>query len=618
MIKIKHVPPDISEIQDVQENQHTAALAFRSWWAPYAMALRWTIAGAVVLIAGAEISAAFLRVPWANAPITDVISEIDGIGLGREVALTFAFMLVAMARSLGRGKRHAWWLTLTLLGIALWGAIAQHEPWASFLLLLALCLALLLLAPLFSTRSDPQIAARGYLFLGLGLLLIISSTSLHLLARWRLFGDIDDLARPWVIALHVVAFCALGYGLLAILRPALARRDRRAARHALLARARQVAEQCGRQTMTYFTLTADKTLFWSSTGSSYLAYRVIQGVAVMLGDPIGPLEEHVALLAAFTRYCRRQDWTVAIYQASEECKRIATAQGMMAFKLGEEAIVSLDCFTPAGKIGAPVRHMVARARRAGATVDCWQGVSIPAEVFAGMNEVSAQWLSERQAQRQLRFSMGRFPEDWSPDLLTVVARGADGRVLSFLTWTPLYAANGWALDVMRRGELAPPGVMELMLTEGFAWAKAHGYAHMSLGLAPLAGLAGTPDDADTMELAVSTGAHDAATHLITLIERSAVALHRRGLLLKDYRSLYAFKAKFQPKWEARYLLLNEPQAAAQALAGIALAHGVSWRSIGRNCAGTVSEWGRRGARRLLHTGLAKKPEAANAPETLAS
>ena len=46
-----------------------------------------------------------------------------------------------------------------------------------------------------------------------------------------------------------------------------------------------------------------------------------------------------------------------------------------------------------------------------------------------------------------------------------------------------------------------------------------------------------------------------------------------------YRSLYTFKAKFQPSWEDRYLIVSEGQALPQTFLALARAHGSGWWSM---------------------------------------
>src|SRR5258707_14634494 len=136
--------------------------------------------------------------------------------------------------------------------------------------------------------------------------------------------------------------------------------------------------------------------------------------------------------------------------------------------------------------------------------------------------------------------MGRFPADWSPDLLTVVALGPDGEVQAFVTWTPLYAGDGWTLDNMRRAPEAVPGTMEYLIAASVEWAKARGYRQISLSLAPLADLSDECKELTTAALPRQRRISPSAPPL----QRRAAYLHRPGLLPGHFHSLYFFEQKF--------------------------------------------------------------------------
>ena len=363
-----------------------------------------------------------------------------------------------------------------------------------------------------------------------------------------------------LLVLRVLCFLVLVYGVMAILRPV---RLHSSLRHLDCLRTERVVQSYGRLALVYFALSADKNYFWSETGLSLIAYRVVQGVALALGDPIGPEEEREQVLNAFLAFCKRQDWRVGLYQASPHTHVFCQKYDLYPYKIGEEAVIDIASFTLQGKSGAAVRHAVSRAKRDGVIVHCWHGQTLPDTLFAGMKHLSATWIQERKIQRQLGFSMGRFPTDWAPELLTVVALSSTGEVQAFLTWTPMYAGEGWALDVMRRGKETSPGTMEFLIAESVAWARIHGDKRMSLGLAPLVGLIGTISHSSSL----------------SFIERSAAYLHHQGLLLGQYRSLYAFKAKFQPQWEERYMIVSERQSLPQILLAMARVHGYGVRPL---------------------------------------
>jgi phosphatidylglycerol lysyltransferase len=285
-------------------------------------------------------------------------------------------------------------------------------------------------------------------------------------------------------------------------------------------------------------------------------------------------------LLGFLAYCQRQDWTPAFYLAGPATQRRCRDWGLAAYKIGEEGLLDVASFSTAGKAGAPVRHAATRAKKDGVTVRCYQGEAIPEPMFAALKRISAAWLGSHGAGGQMGFSMGRFPADWSRGLLTAVACDAVGEAQAFLTWTPLFAANGWSLDVMRRLKEAAPGAMELLIAESIAWARERGYASMSLGLAPLAGL----DMQMARDLERAAG-HTDERHRAwapSRLERAAAFLYKRKLLLANYASLYAFKAKFRPDWESRYLVVADPRALPRVLLALMHAQGTSWWAMARD------------------------------------
>lgn len=535
-----------------------------------ASATRKALAALLLLVALIYVLAALATQAWQPELLIEQVVDLDAVTWGRAGAVALALLLALVARALARGKRQAWLLSLVLLCLSLVGAILERSSMRSIVIILIFIALLVALAPLFTTRSDLRSSMRGYAALAVGgwvawgrsfLLHVLRANHIHFLF----------IPSPLLLApLRVVTYLILAYGVWQLLRPALAARSLARDEHD---RAATIVRQYGAHSTVHFALAPDKSYFFSASGRSLIAYRVAHGVALALADPIGPAEERTLVLDAFLAYCRRQDWPVALYQATPTMQRACRRRGLFALKIGEDALVDLGRFTLQGKIGAPVRHAVARARRGGLTVRVFHGEQPPETIFAGMRRASAAWLGKQEATVQFGFSMGRFPQDWSPDLLTAVALGPDEQVQAFVTWTPLHAGNGWALDNIRRESKTEPGAMELLLAESVAWAQEHGCARMTLGLVPLAGLEVAP---------LATDGAPAAAPSSRLLERSAAYLHRHGLLLGAYRSLYAFKNKFQPEWEARYLVVSEVAALPQILSALAFAMGIGWRGMARD------------------------------------
>ncbi len=546
--------------------------------------VHWTLSALLLVVGLAHVVTALGTRIWQPAGMVDQVVDLDTLEWGRAGTIALGILVLFVARALARGKRQAWLLSLLMLAISLVGGLHERSPRQSLLIMATLLILLVALAPFFSTRSDTWASVRGYIALALGGWVTWGHDFVRHL--WR----VGHLHLPRIstslilVPLRFLAYGILAYGVWQLLRPVLSAhqcaRDERE-------RAAEVVRHYGCLSTAHFALGYDKSYFWSKSRRSLIAYRVTWGVALALADPIGPAEERDELLTAFFAFCRTQDWTVALYQVSPAVRSFGKQRGLFGLKIGEDAIVELDTFTLQGKIGAPVRHAVARAKRGGVTIRLFHGEPLPASIVSEMKRVSTAWLSKQAAKTQFGFSMGRFPMDWSPSLLTAVALGSDGRVQAFVTWTPLYAGNGWALDNIRRGLYAEPGAMELLLAESMSWAKEQGYRRMSLGLVPLAGLCSSAPDGQTPDSATTQ-----------LLERSADYLHRRGLLLGNYRSLHAFKGKFQPAWEARYLVTREGRSMPQILSALAFAMGMGWRGLARDIwDNLLAAWPRRVAAR---------------------
>ncbi|MFI5274080.1 MAG: bifunctional lysylphosphatidylglycerol flippase/synthetase MprF [Ktedonobacterales bacterium] len=492
-----------------------------------------------------------LRLELAQDASFDTITGLQLRLLGRAGELVVIVLLLLIARALAKGKRQAWLLTLGVVALACVEAYLTHRHGLLFIMQPVAFCGLLALGPLFSARSDRRMSLRGY---GAGML------SIALIVAYALLGRIAFAHRPADLVfdtLRGASLVVLAYAVVALLRPVLAGRHARGGERGEAAR---VIAAHGGQAVAHFALGADKSYFWSASRRSLIAYRVACGVALALGDPVGPMEESDEIVRDFLTYCRRQDWAVAWYQATAETRFLFRGAGLYAYKIGEEAVVDLGAFTMHGKVGERVRHAISRARRGGVTVQIWQGDAIPDAIFAGMKRVSVVWMGGHGTSSQMGFSMGRFPAEWSPDLLTAVALSAEGEVQAFTTWTPLYAGNGWALDAMRRLPEATPGAMELLLAECFAWARERCCVRMSLGLVPLAGLCeGAACDG---EEAVSP----------SLVERGAAYLQRRKLLLGNYAALARFKDQFQPEWQPRYLVVADRTALPNVLRALAYVH----------------------------------------------
>src|SRR5581483_7693643 len=118
-------------------------------------------------------------------------------------------------------------------------------------------------------------------------------------------------------------------------------------------------------TLAPFVLRADKSYFFADDESAFLAYRVVAGVAIVSGDPIGPPAAFPPLVEAFLQFARDRGWRVAVLGVSERCLPLYEAHGMRALYHGDEAIVETEWFSLEGRAIRKVRQSVHRLEREG-------------------------------------------------------------------------------------------------------------------------------------------------------------------------------------------------------------------------------------------------------------
>lgn len=197
--------------------------------------------------------------------------------------------------------------------------------------------------------------------------------------------------------------------------------------------------------------------------------------------------------------------------------------------IADEAVLDLTTFSLAGAKRANLRHSTTSAQRAGLTVAPyapWQDKQIAA--------VSREWLSTKRG-GELGFTLSRY-DDVATQLrgpgtdLWVVLNGA-GDVQAWCTWRHYLGGRGRVLDVMRRRVNAPNPAMDYLIADVLGQYRDTGVTHASLASVPRE--------------------HGAAAERIY-----------------PSSSLRAYKQKFDPQWEPRWLAVPSAWQRPFALAAV--------------------------------------------------
>ncbi|MBI5169495.1 MAG: DUF2156 domain-containing protein [Candidatus Eisenbacteria bacterium] len=347
----------------------------------------------------------------------------------------------------------------------------------------------------------------------------------------------QHVVRWFLHSIGVVGLTLLVAAVLAALAPARHRARHRADRQ----RVRALLERHGDGSVAAYALAEDTDWFFSENGRAVIAYRFESGVLLAIGDPIGPEEEVQPLLHAFERHCHEHDWTFAFYQCRPERLAHYRARGWKAVHIGEDPVLRPSTFTLEGRARGDVRRSAAKLERAGVQVrhfvpgtNAFDPAQDPDRLLEQMRAVSAAWLRGKSG-GEMGFCMGRFEPAALHDVwLSVAWDPARRAVLAFCTWTPVWARRGWALDLMRRADGAPSGVMELLVADGVRHARERGDEVMSLSLSALARVDAASGEPES--------------------DRAREFLTERLARFYDFQGLFRWKKKFDPEFEDRYLV----------------------------------------------------------------
>jgi lysyl-tRNA synthetase, class II len=306
----------------------------------------------------------------------------------------------------------------------------------------------------------------------------------------------------------------------------------------------------GADTLAPFVLRADKAYFFSADERAFLAYRVVGGVAVVSGDPIGPPEAFDELVAGFISYARRRGWRLAILGASECRLELYRRHGLHALYHGDEAVVETSGFSLEGRRIRKVRQSIHRLERAGFTADVLHPDQMDSRLRDELEAIAQEWRGD-QPNRGFVMALDALFRLEADDAVFVVGRGPDGAPAGFLHFALSRTGSALSLSSMPRLRETPNGFNEWLVCVAIEWAGANGYARVSLSFAPFAALLAPEAELSALQKA----------------QREAL-LRLKGHFQLD--NLLLFNRKFLPAWERRFVVyerrIDLPRVGIAALA----------------------------------------------------
>ncbi len=514
------------------------------------------VATATWLLGAGTVASALLPPARDRLQVLTELVPLSGSETATAVAASLGVLLCFLAGGLRRRKRRAWLTAVVATVVVAVAHLAKGldvEESVASLVVLGLLIGT---RREFRAEGDPTsrwLAVRRFLQLvaigtGLGMLLLqaygdrmLGRPSLATQLRHVLLGlvGVTGPVRFADDGGDLVAAVLLGFGLLTAFATAylVLRSAEPAARLAPADEARLrelLARHGGRDSLGYFALRRDKSVVWSGSAKAALTYRVVHGVLLVSGDPIGDPEAWPGAITAALELARRHAWVPAAIGCGERGATVWARHGLDAYELGDEAILDVTAFSLAGRPMRGVRQAVSRIERAGFTAAVRRTGDVPLPELAELLTVAAAWRRGGEVERGFSMALSRIGDPADPDCVVVTGH-QDGTLRGLLHFVP-WGADGLSLDLMRRDRTADNGLNEFLVAALADACPGLGVRRLSLNFAVLRA---------ALERGERLGA-------------GPVAKAWRAVLVRASRwwqieTLYRFNAKFQPAWQPRFL-----------------------------------------------------------------
>ena len=488
------------------------------------------VAGVMLLFSGATPADAE-RLRWLDRLLP--LGVIEASHVTGSIA---GAVLLLLSQGLARRLDAAYYLTMITVIAGVAASLLKGFDYEEALLLVALITVLRVSRPAFN-RTAAFFATRfSTAWIAAVVAALVASVWLGLFA----FKHVEyshDLWLQFELAGNASRFLRGSVGAATVVLLFAVARLLRHAPHEVEPPSEQDLEDAGRiiaaqdSTFPYLVYLEDKALLFDERREAFIMYGVQGRTWVALGDPVGPPALVPDLIRLFIARCDDYGGTPVFYEVGTKYLHHYADFGLTFVKVGEEARVDLERFTLDGPRGARFRQLVRRLEKDGGIFRVLPAGEVR-ERLEELRAVSDDWLQSRSVAEK-GFSLGCFEPDYVARFPAAVVECGQ-QIEAFATLWPGLMGQEVSTDLMRHHRDAPKSVMEALFTHLMIWSRAKGYRWFVMGMAPMSGFESSP--------------------IAPLWARAGRLLYEHGTPLYNFQGLRAFKDKFDPVWESRYLV----------------------------------------------------------------
>ncbi len=281
----------------------------------------------------------------------------------------------------------------------------------------------------------------------------------------------------------------------------------------------------------------DRSYFWSPGHSGVIGYVRYGRHFKVVGGIAAPVGMRADLLGAFLGFVRSERGTAGFLNIGDTDLPLFETEGFRITKWGEEAVLDLPDRTWRGKEFERMRQQVNYGRRNGLTVSEIPAGGDDARLHAELLEIEELAIGRKSQSEGTRVMQAQLHPERADGQRIFVARaeGGKGRTEAFIVCLPGKGGKLWSAEIYRHRPDCVRNALVFLIHDAGNILKAEGAQHLTLGLLPAIRCA-----------EVRPGDSPFIRHGIRF------AWERLGFII-DLKGVFAFKNRFRPRYENRYV-----------------------------------------------------------------
>lgn len=460
--------------------------------------------------------------------------------------------MLAISIYLLRGLHNAWVMGVVLSILSLIAHLTKGIDWEDASLAGLVLISLIYQRKQYFIKPDVKLARRSIVsgLVGIISVILFATVGFYFLNPlhfnvdfnlWESFQeaitsflliDIDStpvtrFGREFLVGINILGGISMAYFLFLVLRPLIHKSAVNAEYE--IALAKQLITKYGKSNLDYFKTYFDKQFWFSEGNEAFIAYKSTQSYAIVLENPTSADASQTSHIQSFDEFSRKNGLRSAYYRIPESSKFLYAKLGKKLLPIGEEAVVNLETWTLEGKEKAALRNISNKLTKSGYVFKA----NLPPHkdgFLQQLRAVSDDWLRDTK-RTELSFSQGIFLESALKNQVIFTLENTEEKVVGFINQIPDSISEETNFDLMRKTEDAPNGTMDFLYINMFEFMKTQGFKKCDLGMVPLSGIA-TPKNFQ---------------------EQMIKLAYEKIRRLSHFKSLRAYKEKFEPEWEMMYV-----------------------------------------------------------------